>query len=73
MTRPQRDKSQTEEERRDRALTDADIRALTDEIETRIVNMIDKGLGQGVRAFLWKIIFFGLMALIAYGISKGIK
>lgn len=50
-----------------RSLTDDDVKALVDELESRI----EKNLGRGLIALLWKIFICILLMLIAWGATKG--
>ncbi len=54
----------------DRKLTDADIKALADELEDRMVNRFYRNLGHGVWGLLWKLLVLGAVGLAAYGATK---
>lgn len=53
-----------------RKLTDADIKALADELEDRMVNRFYRNLGSGVWSLAWKALVLGAVALAAYGAAK---
>lgn len=57
----------------DRRLTDADVQALADEFEARMVHRFYSNLGSGVWALVWKTIIFSIVAIAAYGAVKGFK
>ncbi len=54
----------------DRRLTDADIKALADEMEERMVNRFYRNLGSGVWGLAWKAVVLGALFLAAYGATK---
>ncbi|MCG2585522.1 hypothetical protein [Massilia sp. TS11] len=56
-----------------RNLTDADVKAIADEMETRMVNRFYNDLGRGVWGMVWKAIIVALIGLAALGSVKGIK
>lgn len=53
-----------------RVLSDADVKALADEMERRIVNRFYRNLGRGVWALVWKAALVALVALAAYGAAN---
>jgi len=55
----------------DRTLTDADIKALADELEERLANRFYSHLGKGIWGVAWKVIIVGICTLAAYGYYKG--
>lgn len=50
-----------------RTLTEEDVKALIDELESRL----EKNLGKGLLALIWKVVILLLLILIAWGASKG--
>lgn len=54
-----------EEEKRN--LTDADVKALADEMESRMVNRFYGNLGRGVWGLAWKAMVLTAVGLAAYG------
>jgi hypothetical protein len=52
---------------RERALTDADIKALADELEDRLVRRFYLNLGRGVWGLIWRAVMVGLLGLAAWG------
>ncbi|BBB61185.1 hypothetical protein UNDKW_2912 [Undibacterium sp. KW1] len=57
----------------DRLLTDADVKAVVDALENRIVDRFYSDLGKGVWSVVWKAIIIFLVGLAAAGAVKGIK
>jgi hypothetical protein len=63
-----------ETERRKRLLTDADIEALAEALEDRMLQRFHLNLGKGVLGMIWKGVIIVLLVLAAYGAGiKGIK
>lgn len=58
------------EEKRKRALTDADVEALADKLEQKIIGRFDLNLGQGLRKLIWNGIVIALVGVAAYGAFK---
>ena len=73
MTNLQRDQADVDKERRDHALTKADIEALADELERVWSARFYGNLGRGVWGFVWRGILMGLIAIAAYGAMEGHK
>lgn len=71
MTNTQRDASDVDYERRDRALTDSDIRALADELERQLTERFYTNLGRGLWSIVWRALVGAAVALAAYGAAKG--
>lgn len=61
------DDSEDHEERRGRALTDADIEAIADVLEMRLINRFYRNLGRGVWGLAKKGAVTVLLILAAYG------
>ena len=61
----------TDEERRERALTDDDIDALADALERTLSDRFYRNLGRGLWALVWKGIVVAAVAIAAYGSVKG--
>jgi hypothetical protein len=59
------------EEKRRRALTDEDVVAVVNEIETRFKRWLYMGLGRGVFALAWKGTVLVILLIAAYGASGG--
>ncbi len=57
-----------EEEKRN--LTDADVKALADELESRMVNRFYGNLGRGVWGLAWKAMVLAAVGLAAYGAAR---
>lgn len=51
----------------ERKLTDADVKALADELESRMVQRFYLNLGHGVWEVAWKVLVLGAVGLAAYG------
>jgi hypothetical protein len=56
-----------------RQLSDADVAAIVDALEARVNERFVRNVGSGVLSFAWKAVVIGLLALAAYGTSKGIR
>ncbi len=54
----------------ERKLSDADINALADEFERRMINRFYRNLGQGVWGLLWRALVLAAVGLAAYGAAK---
>jgi len=61
----------SEEKRKDRSLTNADVKKIVDCLEQRIEQRFYINLGKGVWSFVWRAAAVGLLALAAYGHFKG--
>ena len=61
----------TDEERRERALTDEDIAALADALERTLTDRFYHNLGRGFWGLIWRGMILAGMALAAYGYEKG--
>lgn len=59
------------EEEDKRNLTDADIRALVDELENRFEKRFYLNLGKGIWSIAWKVVVAGVLILAAVGSFKG--
>ena len=59
------------EERRDRALTDDDVKKIVDGLEKRAEERFYINLGKGVWSFVWRAAVVALLTLAAYGHFKG--
>lgn len=55
----------------DRNLTEEDIQALAEALECRLINRFYKNIGRGLLSLAWKGAVMALMALAAYGATKG--
>lgn len=50
-----------------RTLTDEDIAALIDELESRL----EKHVGRGLLSLVWKAAILGFLVLVTWGLLKG--
>lgn len=50
-----------------RTLTDEDIAALIDELESRL----EKHVGRGLLSLVWKAVILGFLVLVSWGLYKG--
>jgi hypothetical protein len=57
----------------DRKLTDADIDAIVDRLETKVTERFYGDLGRGVWGVVWKAIVLAIVGIAAYGSMKGMK
>ena len=55
----------------ERNLTDEDIKALSDELERRMVQRFYTDLGRGVWGLAWKAIVLAALFFASYGAWKG--
>jgi len=55
-----------------RTLTDADVAAIADALERKIITNFYSDLGKGVWAIAWKAVVGLVLAIAAYGAVKGI-
>lgn len=56
-----------------RTLTEADVRAIAEQIEKGITQKFQLNVGRGVLAVVWKVILYTLIGLAAYGAGGGFK
>lgn len=56
-----------------RTLTDADVAAITDALEKRMVEGFYRDIGMGVWGLAKKAFYLALAALAAYGYFKGVR
>ena len=57
----------------DRNLTDDDVKAIVDRLETRVTERFYGDLGRGVWGLVWKAIILAAIGIAAYGSTKGFK
>jgi hypothetical protein len=55
----------------DRTLTDADVEAIVAKGEEVILGRFYKNLGKGLWSLFWKAALVAIVAIAAYGASKG--
>ncbi|MBB3259634.1 hypothetical protein F4827_004509 [Paraburkholderia bannensis] len=56
-----------------RTLSDADIDAITEKLEERVIERFQMNVGKGILAAAWKWFLVGLVALAVYGAAGGFK
>ena len=56
-----------------RNLTEADVEAIVDALEERLTKKFYSDVGKGVWDMVWKTVIVGVVAVAAYGASRGIK
>lgn len=56
-----------------RNLTDEDVQAIVDGLETRVVNKFYRDFGKGVWSLVWKAMIMAALFITAYGAAKGVK
>jgi hypothetical protein len=56
-----------------RTLTEADVKAIVDELERRATQRFQINVGRGVLSLAWKAFFYLLIMLAAYGAGGGFK
>ena len=73
MTRIQHDHApiNTDEERRERALTDEDIDALSDALERTLTDRFYRNLGRGFWSLIWRGLIIAGLIIAGYGATKG--
>lgn len=54
----------------DRTLSDADVKAVADQLYARIVGDFYRDLGKGVFGYVKKVVIVILLAIAAYGAAK---
>jgi hypothetical protein len=62
-----------EQNQSQRTLTDADVDAITDALERRMVEGFYRDIGMGVWGIAKKAFYLALAGLAAYGYFKGIR
>lgn len=56
---------------RERLLSDADVAALVDALEKKVVQRFYTNIGKGIWSVAWKGFIVALLAICAYGAGKG--
>jgi hypothetical protein len=56
-----------------RTLTDADIDAITEKLEERVIERFQINVGKGILNAVWKWFIVALIAVAAYGAAGGFK
>ncbi len=56
-----------------RTLTEADVKAIAEQIENGITQRFQLNVGRGVLRFAWKVVLYALICLAAYGAGGGFK
>ncbi|MRW86773.1 hypothetical protein GJ698_22130 [Pseudoduganella sp. FT26W] len=56
-----------------RNLTDADVKAIVDEMEQRMTARFYGDIGRGVWGLVWKAAIAAMLVFAAYGSTKGFK
>lgn len=54
-----------------RTLTEADVRAIVDELERRATQRFQLNIGRGILSLAWKACFYLMLWLAAYGAAGG--
>ena len=54
----------------ERLLSDGDVKAIVDALETRLTDKFYKDVGRGFWGFVWKGVITGMMFLAAFGAMK---
>lgn len=54
-----------------RTLSDADIEAISDKLEEKIIGQFYRNLGSGVWALVWRGLILLLISIAIYGASRG--
>jgi restriction endonuclease Mrr len=73
VTKVQHERAEVEDERRNRALTDEDVKAIVDELEARVSTAFFRNLGKGIFGLFWNAALIGILALAGYGAWLEIK
>jgi hypothetical protein len=56
-----------------RTLTEADVKAIVDEIERRTAQRFQLNIGKGVLGLAWRSSFYLILWIAAYGAAGGFK
>ena len=56
-----------------RTLSDEDVRAIAQQIESGITQRFQINVGRGVLALVWRVVLYLLIATAAYGAGGGFK
>lgn len=56
-----------------RTLTEDDVKAIVDELESRAAQRFQINIGRGVLGILWKMSLYLMIWLAAYGAAGGFK
>jgi hypothetical protein len=56
-----------------RSLSDADVKEIVDQLETRVAERFFNDVGRGVWSLAWKAIVLAIVGVAAYGSLKGFK
>ena len=59
------------EERRQRSLTDDDVKAIVDGLEERILSRMYLNAGKGILSLAWRAFLIIVLALAIYGVVNG--
>jgi hypothetical protein len=57
----------------ERNLTEADVDAIADALESRFMQRIDEQIGRGIRGWLMKVVMISVVYLLYMAYAKGIK
>lgn len=56
-----------------RTLSEADVRAIAEQIERGITQKFQLNVGRGVLALVWRVMLYVLIMIAAYGAGGGFK
>lgn len=54
----------------ERTLTEADVAAIADALESKLESRFYSNLGKGVWGIIWKVVLAALLFIAAYGVSS---
>lgn len=57
----------------ERTLTESDVEAIADALESRFVQRVDQQIGKGIRGWLMKILLVAVIYLLYEAAAKGIR
>ncbi|WP_175725451.1 hypothetical protein [Burkholderia ambifaria] len=56
-----------------RTLTEDDVKAIAEQIESGITHRFQLNVGRGILGLAWRVFMYALVAVAAYGAGGGLK
>jgi hypothetical protein len=56
-----------------RTLSNADVEAITEQLERSLLRKFQLNVGKGVLGVVWRVFIYALIAVAAYGAGGGLK
>lgn len=60
-------------EQGERTLSDADVEAIAQALESKLTDRVVKGAGTGALQFIKRLVFWGILAAFAYAVAHGFR